>query len=111
MCGCAGRTMSGAASLFTERPEGMNLRRLSLYFITRRDPGSRWMKKTLADVGKISRIVNMKIPVFLSFTMCPELVTAVQRIAAENPLVTAEVYDLNHFPVLKYQKLHLERKM
>ena len=53
----------------------------------------------------------MKILVFLSFTMCPELVTAVQRIAAENPFMTAEVYDLNHFPVLKYQKLHLERKM
>ena len=33
--------------------------------------------------------------------MCPELVTAAQRIAAENPDVTAEVYDLNHFPELR----------
>ena len=36
--------------------------------------------------------------------MCPELVTAAQRIAAENPNITAQVYDLNHFPTCgKYQ--------
>lgn len=29
--------------------------------------------------------------------MCPELVAAVQRIAAEHPDVRADVYDLNHF--------------
>ena len=33
--------------------------------------------------------------------MCPELVTAAQRIAAENENITAEVYDLNHFPALR----------
>ena len=31
----------------------------------------------------------------------PELVTAAQRIAALNEQVTAEVYDLNHFPALR----------
>ena len=47
----------------------------------------------------------MKVLVSLSCTMCPELVTAAQKIAAENPNVTAEVYDLNHYPDLreKYQ--------
>ena len=45
--------------------------------------------------------VHMKILVSLSCTMCPELVTAAQRIAAENPGVTAEVYDLNHFVDLR----------
>ena len=44
---------------------------------------------------------HMKILVSLSCTMCPELVTAAQRIAAENPGVTAEVYDLNHFENLR----------
>ena len=39
----------------------------------------------------------MQILVSLSCTMCPELVTAAQKIAAMNPLVTAEVYDINHF--------------
>ena len=38
-------------------------------------------------------------------TMCPDLVTAAQRLAVENPSITAQVYDLNHFPDLreKYQ--------
>ena len=43
----------------------------------------------------------MKVLVSLSCTMCPELVTAAQRIAAENAEVTAEVYDLNHFPDIR----------
>lgn len=47
--------------------------------------------------------VAMKIFVSLSCTMCPELVTAAQKIAAENASVTAEVYDLNHFPALRDQ--------
>jgi thioredoxin reductase (NADPH) len=44
---------------------------------------------------------NMKVLVSLSCTMCPELVTAAQRIAAENPAISAEVFDLNHFPDLR----------
>lgn len=64
-------------------------------------PGQPLDEKTLSGVREISGTVNMKILVSLSCTMCPELVTAAQRIAAENPFVTAEVYDLNHFPALK----------
>jgi thioredoxin reductase (NADPH) len=47
--------------------------------------------------------VSMKILVSLACTLCPELVMAAQRIAAENPDVTAEAYDLNHFPELREQ--------
>ena len=35
--------------------------------------------------------------------MCPDLVVADQRIAAENPNVTAHVYDIRHFENLKNQ--------
>ena len=35
--------------------------------------------------------------------MCPDLVVATQRIAAENPSVTAHVYDIRHFENLKNQ--------
>lgn len=60
------------------------------------------------DEGILSEIrslkpVHMKILVSLSCTMCPELVTAAQQIAAKNPGATAEVYDLNHFAALKEQ--------
>ena len=44
---------------------------------------------------------SMKVLVSLSCTMCPELVTAAQRIAAENAGVSAEVYDINHFPAIR----------
>jgi len=53
-------------------------------------------------IGKIGK-KDLKVLVSLSCTMCPELVTAAQRIAAENQQVTAEVYDLNHFPEIRNQ--------
>ena len=63
-------------------------------------PGQTLDEETLRRVRSLPA-VKMQILVSLSCTMCPELVTAAQRIAAENPLVTAEVYDLNHFPQLR----------
>ena len=41
------------------------------------------------------------ILVSLTCTMCPETVRASQRIAAANPNVRAEAYDVAHFPELK----------
>ena len=55
------------------------------------------VKRDIAAIGK----TDLKVLVSLSCTMCPELVTAAQRIAAANDQVTAEVYDLNHFPEIR----------
>jgi thioredoxin reductase (NADPH) len=55
------------------------------------------------EIEQIKVPVRMQIMVSLTCTMCPELVTAAQRIASENPLVSAEVYDINHFGDLKDQ--------
>lgn len=52
-------------------------------------------------IGRLDVPIDMEILVSLSCTMCPELVTAAQRIAAANPNVRAEVYDLNHYPEKK----------
>ena len=52
-------------------------------------------------IAAISKPTDMKILVTLSCTMCPDLVKAAQRIAAENPLITADVYDIRHFEQLK----------
>ena len=54
-----------------------------------------------AKIAAINRPVNMVIMVSLSCTMCPDLVVATQRIAAENPRITAEVYDIRHFEEIK----------
>ena len=62
---------------------------------------NQYLLDVLETVRSIDRPVNFKVLVSLSCTMCPELVTAVQRIAAENDQITAEVYDLNHFPAIR----------
>ncbi len=68
-------------------------------------PGQAIEKELQTAIQELTKPVDMKILVSLSCTMCPELVTAAQRLAAERPDVTAQVYDLNHFPDLqeKYQ--------
>ena len=64
-------------------------------------PGQALDGDVLAAIRFISERKDMKVLVSLSCTMCPELVTAAQRIAAENENITAQVYDLNHFPNLR----------
>lgn len=44
---------------------------------------------------------QVKIAVSLSCTMCPDVVTNVQKIAAMSDLVTGEMFDLQYFPDLK----------
>ena len=64
-------------------------------------PGQPVDADVLETVRAIDRPVDIKVLVSLSCTMCPELVVAAQRIAAENGRITAEVYDLNHFPAIR----------
>lgn len=64
-------------------------------------PGQAIDEDVRERIAAMETPVDMKILVSLSCTMCPELVTAAQRIAAERQSVTAEVYDLNHFPAYK----------
>ena len=64
-------------------------------------PGQTIDAETKRIISKIQNPVDMKILVTLSCSMCPDLVTAAQRIAAENAVVSAEVYDIHHFPELK----------
>ena len=52
-------------------------------------------------IQKITGKTDLKIAVSLSCTMCPDVVMAAQKIALENPLVTAEIFDLAHYPDLK----------
>ena len=52
-------------------------------------------------IADIARPVSLRVLVGLSCTMCPDVVVACQRMAADNPLVTANVYDVNRFPELR----------
>ena len=68
-------------------------------------PGQALDEESRNAIHAIQKTMDLQVLVSLSCTMCPELVTAAQRVAAENPNITAQVYDLNHFPDLreKYQ--------
>ena len=52
-------------------------------------------------IAAIDRPVSLKVLVSLTCTMCPDTVMAAQRIASLNPYVSADVYDVAHFPDLK----------
>ncbi len=54
-------------------------------------------------IAGITKDTDLKLLVTLSCTMCPDLVVAAQRIAAENPHITAHVYDIRYFDALRNQ--------
>ena len=64
-------------------------------------PGQTLDETIREQIAAITNKTDMKILVTLSCTMCPDLVVAAQRIAAANPNVTAQVYDIRHFEDLK----------
>ena len=66
-------------------------------------PGQPLDEAVLSGVRNVAEKKDIKVLVSLACTMCPELVTAAQRLAAENEKITAKVYDINHFPELKDQ--------
>lgn len=76
---------------------------LSLYNAA--GPGQQLDADVMAEAKAIAKPVDIKILISLSCTMCPDLVTAAQRLATLNDNISAEIYDLNHFPDLrdKYQ--------
>jgi thioredoxin reductase (NADPH) len=64
-------------------------------------PGQAIDAETRRRIAAITKSTDIKILVTLSCTMCPDLVVAAQRIAGENPNVSAHVYDIRHFEDLK----------
>ncbi len=64
-------------------------------------PGQAIDEETKKQIAAITEPTDLKILVTLSCTMCPDLVKAAQRMAAENPFISAEVYDIHHFEELK----------
>lgn len=64
-------------------------------------PGQALDEEIRQQIASIESVTNMKVLVTLSCTMCPDLVIAAQRIAADHPLVSAHVFDIRHFDHLK----------
>ncbi len=62
-------------------------------------------KPTMKDIGRIKKAVNVQVCVSLACHHCAQLVMSAQRVAWENPLVTAHMVDANLYPELvkRYQ--------
>ena len=65
-------------------------------------PGQEVDAQIMERIHAIKKPLHIKILVTLACSMCPDLVIAAQKIAAENPHVTAEIYDVMLYP--SYQK-------
>lgn len=72
---------------------------LALYNVA--GPGQGLDEGVAQVLEKIQQAVNVKVVVSLSCTMCPEVVMGTQRLAAASSNVTAEMYDVQHFPDIR----------
>ena len=72
---------------------------LALYNVA--GPGQELRPETREKIAQIAAPADVKVLMSLSCTMCPDVVTAVQRIAAEHADVRADIYDIRYFPDLK----------
>lgn len=72
---------------------------LALYNVA--GPGQELRPETREKIAQISTSADVKVLMSLSCTMCPDVVSAVQRIAAEHMGVRADIYDIRYFPDLK----------
>ncbi len=64
-------------------------------------PGQQLEGYILDKINSINKPIDIKVLVTLSCSMCPDLVIAAQHIAAKNPNVTANIYDIHHFEKLR----------
>lgn len=92
-------TWSGLA--FHGTPGGHEFTSFILGLYNASGPGQPLDEDIKEAIAELDKNIDMKILVSLSCTMCPELVTAAQHIAAKNDRVTAQVYDVSHFQELK----------
>ncbi len=64
-------------------------------------PGQAISEAVQQQIASLSGPIHMEIAVSLSCTMCPDLVAAAERIAAERSDVVVDVYDLSHYPEMQ----------
>jgi thioredoxin reductase (NADPH) len=101
----AGESDSGKARptglAFHGVPSGHEFNSFVLGLYNAAGPGQAVDADATERIRSINAPVEVMLLVSLTCTMCPQTVLASQRIAAENPCVRAEAYDVSHFPELK----------
>ncbi|WP_278599686.1 thioredoxin-disulfide reductase [Clostridium tertium] len=84
-------------------PGGHELNSFILAIYNLAGPGQALNKDLLNEIKSLSldKKTNIKVAVSLSCHVCPEVVTAAQRIAIENPNIETEMLDLSNFKDIK----------
>ena len=96
------RNSNGASGIYFHAvPGGHELNSFVIGIYNTGGPGQAVDDDIKNTISSIKGKVNIKILVSLSCTMCPETVMSAQRIASLNSEITAEMFDLAHFPALK----------
>lgn len=91
----------GTGIKFHGVPGGHEINSFVLAIYNVAGPGKEVDGVVLEKINAISEPTNIKVLVSLACTMCPDVVMGTQRIASLNKNVSAEMYDLMHFPKLK----------
>ncbi len=82
-------------------PAGHELSSFMLGLYNVAGPGQPLEENIKKRISAIKTPLDIKVLVTLSCSMCPDLVSAAQHIAAENSGVTAHIYDIMHFDKLR----------
>ena len=84
-------------------PGGHELNSFILAIYNLAGPGQALNEDLLNEIKSLSldKKTNIKVAVSLSCHVCPEVVTAAQRIAIENPNIETEMLDLSNFKDIK----------
>lgn len=82
-------------------PGGHELNSFILAIYNLAGPGQALNENLLKEIKSLDKKINIKVAVSLSCHVCPEVVTAAQRIAIENPNIETEMLDLSNFKDIK----------
>lgn len=82
-------------------PGGHEINSFVLGLYNAAGPGQKLDESDVARIRAISTPKKIEVLVSLSCTLCPAVVSAVQRIALGNTNVTVDTFDVAHFPQLR----------
>ena len=100
--------VGGTRMVFHGIPGGKEITAFASAVLTAGGAAKALDKYTLKDIAKINKTMTLQLCVSLGCAHCSQLVANAQRIAWENPNVTAHMIDANLYPGL-VQALEIQR--
>lgn len=97
ICDASGNSRGAA---FHGVPGGHEVNSFIIALYNAAGPGQALDNETRERIRAL-RPQKIEVLVSLSCTQCPEVVTATQRIALENPEISTDVFDIAHFPEIR----------